>query len=411
MHLTKSDFLLPHYIESDGSIVTKPADNIPLITWPDGRWCHVANRYIRHLYEHARSRSYRGGTLAAEAHNISHLIRYCWSAGISLEDVNDNSFIQFIDQLRDRRVDGRRRSDNAVIAIGRSSLAMLHLLGQHLGRPDYIGLTGMIRGWQAHARVDKRGGYLSGPGWGHSALPTPSPKNRRLPVSQTQIEMLVSAVVSDDCVSQQVMMRRLAMIRLLEITGGRRGEIASILAEDVLACATANGHWLRLPTLKRRKLPAPTRLVPISRHDAEWLISYVRVWRANLLCSLGVQDHGALLSSTRTGAALTRGTITNEIAVIKKKARLSDKVCAHMFRHRFITKMFVSLIEQHDLSSPDALRRLLLDGESLRLQVAEWSGHAKPESLSYYISLAFEEAFAPQPDGPKFTVTPMRGTG
>jgi hypothetical protein len=62
-----------------------------------------------------------------------------------------------------------------------------------------------------------------------------------------------------------------------------------------------------------------------------------------------------------------------------------------MFRHRFITKLFVSLIEQHTYENEDDFRRALLDGESLKRKVQEYTGHTSIKSLEPYIHLAFEE--------------------
>ncbi|OJY97861.1 MAG: hypothetical protein BGP25_00015 [Lysobacterales bacterium 63-13] len=61
-----------------------------------------------------------------------------------------------------------------------------------------------------------------------------------------------------------------------------------------------------------------------------------------------------------------------------------------MFRHRFITKLFVALIEQHRVANPEAFRSMLLSGEELKTKVSEWTG-TRPESLDAYIDLAFDE--------------------
>lgn len=62
-----------------------------------------------------------------------------------------------------------------------------------------------------------------------------------------------------------------------------------------------------------------------------------------------------------------------------------------MFRHRFITKLFVALIEQHDIQNKDDFRRALLDVEAMKQKVQQWTGHTSPASLEIYTNLAFEE--------------------
>jgi hypothetical protein len=63
-----------------------------------------------------------------------------------------------------------------------------------------------------------------------------------------------------------------------------------------------------------------------------------------------------------------------------------------MFRHRFITKLFVSLIEQHRFDNEDDFRRAMLDTETIKQKIQQWTGHTNLSSLDVYINLAFEEA-------------------
>tara|TARA_A100000171_G_C2081672_1_gene120019 strand:- start:364 stop:789 length:426 start_codon:yes stop_codon:yes gene_type:complete len=78
--------------------------------------------------------------------------------------------------------------------------------------------------------------------------------------------------------------------------------------------------------------------------------------------------------------------------LLAKAAKIQEQACAHMFRHRFITKLFVALIEQHEYENGDDFRRALLDGETLKRKVQEYTGHTSISSLEPYIHLAFEEA-------------------
>jgi len=76
--LTKGNFTLPYCIDGQNRVISSKADNIPMIKWPDGRWCTLANMYMCRLYEQGHSRNNDGGTLKTYAANISHLIRYCF---------------------------------------------------------------------------------------------------------------------------------------------------------------------------------------------------------------------------------------------------------------------------------------------------------------------------------------------
>lgn len=62
-----------------------------------------------------------------------------------------------------------------------------------------------------------------------------------------------------------------------------------------------------------------------------------------------------------------------------------------MFRHRFITKLFVTLIERHKLNNKDEFRQALLDESTFKRVVQEFTGHLSKESVDRYIELAFME--------------------
>ena len=148
---------------------------------------------------------------------------------------------------------------------------------------------------------------------------------------------------------------------------------------------------LRLPTLKKRK--DEDRLVPVHSHDLQLLLEYIDVNRSRVIREkLGKsKDHGIVLIGETSGQPLDVETITREISTLAKQAGLTGKACAHMFRHRFITKIFVSLIESHRLTNADEFRRFLLDGEAIKRKVMEWTGHGNIASLEPYIHLAFDE--------------------
>lgn len=78
-----------------------------------------------------------------------------------------------------------------------------------------------------------------------------------------------------------------------------------------------------------------------------------------------VNEQGYLLISETTGEAILSITITDEINKIRKAAGIEENVCAHMFRHRFITKLFIQLIKQYDIQNKDQFRNSLMNIENL----------------------------------------------
>jgi integrase len=227
--------------------------------------------------------------------------------------------------------------------------------------------------------------------WDHHSFPEPSALKRRLPISTANIEKLRQAVGTMSTSPHQ-RMRRHCTLKLLEVTGARRGEIALIETQFVKNAGEMEMPMLRVPTLKKRRSSPPYRFVPISRSDIEFIMQYVEVHRRAVVRRKlrGQSDHGFLLVG-EDGMPYQPNSITQEVRKLARHAGIDEVACPHMFRHRFFTKLFVALIEQHQSENPDCFRQLLIDGESLKRKVLEWSGQSSIESLDHYIDLAFDE--------------------
>ena len=396
--LSDADFEAPNFVDPAGKLHTCVANNIPLMIWPDGGWCHPGNRYMRELFEKGRSRRNRGGSLAVAAAHISQLLRYCYfhrSAPVDLLELTEDDFRAFVKVLElepdPLRPGEKRRDANSVIAIGRTCLGFLASAGAHAGNPWLVSPEGQIRG--TRRLIEVRDTTSSSPPktievWDHTALPSPDPKKRRLPIATAKIEEMRAAVAKVSTTSHQRARRHLILL-LLEITGARRGEIAEITIGNVVKAASMQLPMLKVPTLKKRR--SEERYVPISRHDIAFILQYVEVHRRSIVRrKCAGKDHGILLVSEIDGQPITPNTITQEIRILRLAAGIGEKACPHMFRHRFLTKLFVALIEQHNIENKDEFRRLLLESEALKKKVAEWTGQSI-SALQGYIDLAFEE--------------------
>lgn len=399
--LSSPHFRAPNYVGHDGRLHTVPADNVPLMMWPDGGWCSQANSFIREAFERGLSRRNYGGTLSVMAAHLSLLIRYCWNRRVDFSDLTDDQFREFVTELSDARrhrdPGSKRRNANGVIAIGRTCLSFLNSLANQLGDDEFIGPAGRIR-------VIQRVGCVSGRTtdgqrvkrsviyWDHAAFPKASPKKKRMPVGQSQIDRLRESVGNAGG-STHLRMRRHVTLKLLETTGARRGEIALLTLASVLDAASMELPMLLIPTLKRRGGDVEPRFVPLSRTDIMLIAQYAQVHRRAVMRRRrsNSSDHGFLLVSDTSGEPLRPNSITQEIRFLARSAGISQPLCPHMFRHRFITKLFVTLIEHHEIANPDEFRRALLDGEALKRKVSEWTGHKSMASLERYINLAFDE--------------------
>lgn len=392
-----SEFGIPVYVDLGCDVSLLPAGGLPLMYWPDGRWCFEASFFMGHLARQGLSRRYRGGTLLTYAAHITPLLRYCFANEIDLLSLTDNHFRLFMRGIvGERRKPGEEtlaRSERTSIQVGRTCLRFLSFLSD-LSGSNIVGPAGQVKGELRTTTVltgssgrSRRITY-----WHHSSFPTPSPVRKRLPVSADVIASLRSAVARNSSSVYQKK-RRYIMLKLLEITGGRRSEVAAITVKSVLNALCSSPHMLEIITVKGRGGQTTTRQVPISNHDLILLKEFIEKNRSIVIRNTcGKQgDQGFLLVSETTGEALQPNTITQEVSFLAHTSGIEDRVSPHMFRHRFITKLFVALIEQHRFENSDAFRRALVSTEDFKRKILEWTGHRNTLSLEPYLHLAFRE--------------------
>jgi len=400
---TDNKFQLPLYVDQQHRVIPQDATNIPMISWPNGTWCLEANVYILELYNKGLSRRNRGGTLLTYATNISHLLRYAFYNRISLINLTDNHFCQFIKMLqaekRKRQPELFARDSNSVIAIGRNCLEFLACVGRLYQLENFIGRNGQIKAEEKEFYIKQvSSNHFTGKGkptrkyWTHGAFPTPDPQKKRLPIGTEAIDKIRKVILPTSS-SIFLRKRRYLMLKLLEITGGRRSEVADLTCESVRIAASMPKPLLNLITIKKGSGTVAHRMIPIASHDAKFLLEFIEKNRRSVIratCGFK-EDDGYVLISERTGKQLRSNTITQEISILSKAAGIVEKCCPHMFRHRFITKLFVALIEQHEFDNPNSFRRALLEVESIKQIVQQFTGHSNLASLDVYINLAFEE--------------------
>lgn len=179
----------------------------------------------------------------------------------------------------------------------------------------------------------------------------------------------------------------------MEITGARVGEIALLTVQDIENLFTEDKHALKMRTLKRRGGLVDYRYVPVNKADFNEISTYIKIYRSKIIKNTvgKANDEGYLLISENTGKAILPVTITNEINKIRKAAGIEENVCAHMFRHRFITNLFIQLIKQYDIQNKDQFRNNLMDLENLKVYIQQATGHKNVNSLENYIDIAKSE--------------------
>lgn len=396
---TSPSFLTYSHLDARNRIVTRECDSVPMVQWPNGRWCYEANLYIQKQFERGLSRRGRGGTLLTYVTQISALIRFCYQNHTEFIDLTDSQFSFFVKTLAGETESlgraKRKRSTNSVVAIGRRCLDFLAFVGEVHDDENFIGPKGRIIATKESAPASK---VMKGKGnilvryWFHRALPQQDRFLKRLPITTENAIRIRKAVLSASSSTFQ-RKRRYVLLTLFEVTGARRYELSRLTVKNVLDAWSSPEPRLTLVTAKRGGNREVYRELPISRIDLAILVEYIEKNRARVIrktCGCA-NDDGLLLVSQTTGKGLKPNTISQEIYALAKHAGIDEKVCAHMYRHAFFTKLFVALIEQHRFENSDDFRRALLEVETVKKVVQEWSGHRSLHSLEPYIHLAFNE--------------------
>lgn len=390
---TSPDFQLFSALHANGEITLSRKEKLITMHWPDGAWCFQANAYVLHLKRKGRAQT----TIFQYCTQISPLLRHCHQNNIDLHGISNSSFTLFMNGLKSERDPTRGhliRESNSSIAIGRRCLDFIEFVGALHGISDLVGPNGKIQAERKEYHVRTRGNkpkvvrY-----WHHESFPPESPKKKGNAISKTLIDKLNAAVALVSH-SSFIKKRRYVMLLLLEITGGRRTEVANITVESVCKAKEDPDHMLELITLKiPGKISA--RLLPISAYDCNFLLEYIEKNRAPHIRETCGQskDGGFLLTSSITGKKLENNTITQELALLKKAAKIRSKAHPHMFRHRFITKLYVTLIARHNIQDEGDFRRRVLDDDHIKREILQYTGHRNTDSLDVYIKPALDEYY------------------
>ncbi|WP_339461334.1 tyrosine-type recombinase/integrase [Pseudomonas sp. EA_105y_Pfl2_R69] len=379
---------------------TKNGDNIPFISWPDGVPCLVANLYILQLLkrrgrgggELSRTGS-KCGTLGQYALQFGQLLNYCYHRKIAVIDLTDSNFTDFIHKLRTQKStrfpEREQTTPNNVIAVGKACLEFLEFVGKFYGDDNFVAEHGTISITKRRLPASKNSpGPLRGYSLDHHSFGATARTHTRNPITPTRISML-RAAAAELTQSSHIKNRRSLFISLLEHTGARRGEIANLTVSDIRIAIRMKQPKLRMITLKRGN-PAE-RLIPVTKLLLSEGIRYIDIYRAAIIRRHRQPDHGFLLISETTGKPLTMAYLTNEMGLMRHRAKIEEQACAHMFRHTFITNLFIALITRHHLENASAFRHEMIMNAIFFEEIRQITGHKDPWSLVPYIHLAFKQ--------------------
>ncbi|MEC6744608.1 site-specific integrase [Pseudomonas qingdaonensis] len=402
--LTEPNFRLPFSLQGKGILEFIIADNIPKIFWPDGNWNIPANLYMLKLFHDGHSRLSKGGTLATYANQLAPLLRYVHLNGLSLHTLTDKRFTAFIRSIRAEVTSAAegtpKRNEDTVISIGRRSLDFLAFIGKIYNGTAGIGPDERIKAEKRDVKIqlgESSYGTISSVirnYWHHHSFPQPSGPKKRNAIATAVIKTLKSTVPQLST-SSYIKKRRYVMLLLLEITGGRRSEISSLPVSAFYDAMKMAEPLLELISVKQGGNKIATRLIPVTHTDLKFVIEFIEKNRSLIVTKKlpKGQDHGILLVSARSGQPIEPNTITQELRSLRIAGGITGRAHPHMFRHRFITKMFVSFITNHEVKDKEEFRSRILNIEHYKRKILEFTGQKKIESLEHYIDPAFDEYF------------------
>ena len=383
------DFTISDYYSiTKECIIFYHIESLPFMTYPNGIPCYEANSYLLYKLKFGYSQK-NGGTYKIFANHLTHFIRFTFFSKhiVNFSQYDNDLFSDFIDYLHD---DNNIRSNNHIIRIATQVIDFFFYLSDLYNLKNLIGLGKNFKISLNVRKKQKQKSTLKFEStFFHYSFPPPSPLNKRYPISFADYNKLLNYL--NNIENEPLRLRNLSLIQALENTGGRRTEVCSLTIDSLISAlkSDSNSPLLKFTSLKSLN-QKKTRVVPVSRTFLLNLKFYVQHYRNPILKKKAI-DHDYIFISHTTGLPLNPDSLTTYINNWSKQAKLSTQVCAHMFRHRFITEKFKALILEHNLSNVDDFRKMLLNTYRLKQIMLEWTGHSSITSLDTYINLAFDD--------------------
>lgn len=372
------DLNLPIYFFNN-KFKTKNFNKFPFFTFKNGMPILALNSYIQS--DHILSLSKE--SIFKIAYSLTHIVKFCETNKIKMEEFTENNFIAFNHYLQS---EGRENKTTIFILI--NTLNFYNYLGQKFLNInnyaiDILNCTYKKSNYKSNK--DVRSLF-------HFSFPVREPNKKRSPISLNHIEKMYESI-NKTSNSIFVQKRNRVILKLLEITGARVGEIALLKVEDIENLFKMENPILKMRTLKRKADNIDFRYIPVNKVDFNEINSYIKIYRSKIIKNTvgKLKDEGYLLINENTGQAIIPLTISNEINKLRKISGIQENVCAHMFRHRFITNLFIQLIKQYDIQNRDQFRNNLMDLENLKVYIQQATGHKNVNSLDHYIDIAKSE--------------------
>ena len=377
---------IPEYLINN-KLSYKKFNSFPYASHTNGNPCIIVNMY----FYSSNIINLKELSIQRIAYCLSQLIKYCDNKLISLEDFNYSHFIELSKELQnDKNHKGITRNNRTINNILKNILSFYDFFGKIIhNNIDYVKLIFKADikqlSFSAGRNNNDKNHYYT-----HPAFLANNPTRTRNPISKDNINKLYENI--DNLYKSSFGQERLKiLLLLLEITGARIGEVHNISVFDIEQASLQEKPLLKLKTLKRKT--NEFRNIPVDKIELNKIIKFINIQRKiRIKKTVGKdKDDGYLFISYTTGKHLNINSLINDFGKLKEIAGINEELSAHMFRHRFITNMFIQLIKRYDFQNQDSFRNSLLDVNTLKVYIQELTGHKSLKSLDTYLHLAKSE--------------------
>ena len=381
---SSKEFYLPGYDKFRRS-ERWAAPEMRVMYWPDGCICWQLNVYFLHL---RRSNS-AISTINTYASELSLFVRFLFESKVVIEDVCDDVLVSFSDWLVNRR----KSSGNHINRILLRVISFLEWYQTLLVGRRLVGSLGQGAQVTISLRsLKSKQGVVRVRTQHHAMVPASIPRTVR-PISSN----IVSALLDSCEWAAKTNFRRSrdrCMLVLLADTGIRREELTWIRVSDVVGASADR----KLPVRTSKRKGNPYRLIPISDETFRMLLEYIDVTRSIQVRRLnrrkiGFKDQGWLFC-TREGFKMAPSTVSQLFWDLRAEAGLTERISAHMLRHRYITLQVMARLRSLSRRGSIGVEALT----TVLSKIASLSGHSSLDSMWRYVDWAYEELEAEYKD-------------
>ena len=372
--------IIPEYFHKN-EVHYKEFKNFPFVKNNKGEPVVPVNMYLTSFLHTNLSES----SIKRVAFSLKQLIDYCELNSINFKNFFEDDLVNFSKVLQSATDEKGNVRNNTTVN---------NILHQVIKFFDFFGATFLNEENYAKKMLNvvdvaviKNGKEKSGVK--HKAMSLNAEKVTRNPISIESIDIIYKNL-DKLYVSKFAQERTKVLLKLLEHTGARLGEISLIKVNDITNALENEKGLLQLTTFKRRR--ESSRLVPVDKSILSQINTFIKIYRNKIIKrTVKTKDLGYLFINEQTGEKINSSSLSNDFNRLKRELGINSELCAHMFRHRYITNIFINLIKQYDLEHKDGFRNALLDVNTLKAHVQQLTGHKDVSSLDTYLHLAKSE--------------------